>query len=297
MPITIRDVQIERQRELNTREIKNRVFPATIVEVNGSVFPDTRPNFVWLKEYGDNATILAVYNDRVNPIAGLPVWVIESPVPSRRLEVWGVFTEQLSDSYGRLSSTFNIPLHGISHEQPTESTIGTDPVDIYQPAMQMLKTEGNGTLTVGTKPYIYHHDGVHYVFGGYNTDLTTYVPGTPNYVRKVLLYLDVVGNTLDVESGTAVLNTSPVPYPDIPVGGVPSAYITLANGQTTITTATDIEDARDLLRGWRTEQPYDATMVGDILISIDGITFERGKPVVDEWGEIVVDSTGTIVVI
>ena len=40
----------------------------------------------------------------------------------------------------------------------------------------------------------------------------------------------------------------PVPYPTIPEGMYPSAFVTLSGGQTDVTTATDVEDTRDTLR-------------------------------------------------
>jgi hypothetical protein len=68
---------------------------------------------------------------------------------------------------------------------------------------------------------------------------------------RVLIYLDTSLNALQIVSGASVGygSASPIPYPDLPSGGIPSAYVQLYGGQTAIVTATHIVDARDYLGG------------------------------------------------
>ena len=172
-----------------------------------------------------------------------------------------------------------------------------DAVKVYQPAIQSLKTTGNGTdLTVTTQALIYLVDGVRKSFVGAETDLTSYVPSTAGQTRRVLLYLDKSTNTLNVSSGTAVSGAIPIPYPTAPADSIPSAYVKLTNAQTAVTTATHVEDARGFLTGNGATSPFAATQDGQIIIAVDG-NFQVKTPLINSRGIVMTSITGEIMTI
>lgn len=279
--IQVKDLQNTVQQKLDRREIKHNPFLAQIVSVHGSVFADNRPNYVWVAESNQPESRHIVFNNRVSPVEGLNVWVRKSPKPPYQLEIDEVYVS------GMLSSEdvgiFSLPNHAPNHQYPSEADPGFDKVLIYQPALQPLKTTGNGTnLTVTTQSYIYHLDGVREFFSGFNTDLTPYLPAPGNDVG-ILLYLNLNTENLAVLSGVEVPTGNPVTYPLIPDAAVPSAFILLQDGQTQVTTATHIIDSRDFLSADRASD-LEATLVGQIAYSTDGATVSMELPLVNVDG-------------
>lgn len=278
--IQVRDNILAINEKIATREVRHEPFKAVIVSVHGSTIPQNLPDWVWVAESNQPESRHIVYNDKVAPIEGLPVWVQESPNPPHQLEI--IKTYGSAANPGSTISIFNLPNHAANHQIPTEISAGHDPVLTYLPAIQSLKTTGSGlNLTVYTQPYIYHSGGVRYTFSGLFSDMTPYLPSA-GMIRRVLVYLDLATGTLGYVAGTEVADTDPAPWPNIPTGTRPSAYITLTASQTTISTAEHIADTRDIWGdGGDTITP---DHIGQIMYSVDGLEFTPELPMVNADG-------------
>ena len=292
---TIADIRRQKAKADQKFEPNHNTPWGVIVAVDGSTSPPNRPNMTWVDMYNRSNGRLAVINETTIKTAGTPVQLAPAPKPPY-LTVVGTYNESLNptDSTTNLGQ-FNTSPHAANHQYPSEAEIGGDPVKTYQPAIQMLKTTGDGlTLVCSVQPLIYLIDGTRKVFPGATVDLTSYVPVTSGQSKRVLIYLDKETNNLAVESGTAVSGAIPIPYPVAPVNAIPSCYVKLTNGQTAVTTATHIEDARGFLTGNGAQTPYKATQDGQIIIAEDG-DFIVALPLVDLYGDILTDANGEII--
>jgi len=299
----IRDVQVEkRRRESRSFEPRLRFDPAVLVEVSGAVEVAGRPNYVWCSEYAQPQSYFMAYNNKVKAIAGLTVIVgfpEKEPFKRKIVGLWDDF-EALGGANPGDAGDFDLPVHGQSHQYPSESNPGTDPVLIYQPALQMLKTNVTGTnLFVQVQSLRYRINGVFKIFAGGILDLSAYVPIPANQARYVLIYLDGFTNTLLALPGTAVPITPTLPpKPLTPAGGYSSSYVYLQTGQTTISIITDVIDARAFLA----PEPDNglvlgATQIGQILYSTDGIAFTPQLPMIGDDDLILIDPESGIIIV
>ena len=292
-----RDVKILQARKKKELEPMRYPTPAEVFEVGGSINVPNKEGYVWIHEWGRLESQAQAFTGGVSVQAGDWVMVIEDP---KRPYHWRIIDYHIGNldpgSYNQVVNHLTGP-HATNHQMPTELTAGTDAVLIFQPAMQMLKTTGDGsTLTVSTQDYIYQLGGARKYFSGTTTDLTSSVPGA-GLVRKVLIYLDENTNVLKTLDGSTVVYGGAIsaPYPILPSGGRPSAYVQLYNGQTVISTGVHIEDARDFLNiGAGTSALPSPTGESQILMSDDSLQWIPVYPVVDENGDIVT-SEGKIV--
>lgn len=285
-----REISRIRQNRETAFERNRKVVPGTIVSIGGSTTYDALgPNFTWVRIWGREESATPAYNTTTISEAGTPVLVARDPKGPYR---WTIISPD--DSYLIVTSSdqiskFEIGLHGPNHQIPTEATAGPDPVYVSNPMMMMLKTEGDGsTLTVTTQPYIYVKNGVRRYFNGANTDLTSYVPGA-GLKRKVLLYLNKDTNVLTVLSGSTISSGSPLPAPSpvAPTGTTAreSALVALTNGQTVVTTATDIEDCRDFLDGLDDDMALGVPAAeGQVLVADEALLPIWVTPIIDENG-------------
>lgn len=286
-----RDIKILRAKKQKTVEPVRTPIPAEVFSVGGSHEVANKSGYIWIHEYGSNESPAQALAGNVSVQAGDWVTVIKDPKEPYQWRVVGYYTGNLDPgSYNLVINHLTGP-HATNHQMPTELLSGTDPVLVFQPALQMLKTTGDGaTLTVSTQDYVYQMGGVRKYYGGSTTDLTASVPGA-GLVRKVLIYLNENTNVLMALDGSTVTygGASPVPYPILPSGGRPSAYVELYNGQTAITTGTHTEDARDFLNirsGSGITVPV-STDEGQILMSDDSLQWIAVFPLVDEDGNII----------
>ena len=284
--MSIRDVRrLKAQQEQKFEPSHNRLW-GVIVAIDGSTSPPHRPNMTWVDMYNKSNGRLAVLNDSTLYVEGTPVRLGPADKPPY-VKITGTYEESLNPVTTQEITNYNAPPHRINHQYESESNKGVDAVKVYQPAIQPLKTTGNGTdLTVTTQALIYQVDGIRKSFVGAETDLTSYVPSTAGQARWVLLYLDKSTNTPNVSSGTAVSGAIPIPYPTAPADSIPSAYVKLTNAQTAVTTATHIEDARGFLTGNGASSPFTATQDGQIVIVVDG-SFQVRTPLVNVQGHII----------
>lgn len=295
--MTVRDVMLINQERVESREPRHVVIACVIVEVSGSTSPSNRPNMVYVKEMNRPESRRAVWNTTTLKTAGTPVKVEIDPNSQDGGRVIGIYDATLLPTEAELVSRGDVGVHAPNHQMPSESNVGPDPVLVYQPAVQPLKTAGDGaTLVVTTQELIYNVEGTRKFFEGVLTDLSSYVPSTVGRALRVLLYLDVETNLREVLVGAEVVNSGaiPIPYPKVPQKAIPSAYVKLVYGQTAVTTATDVDDARSFYSSYGNYSfPLSPTEDGQIIIVQDG-EFALGVPMVDIYGDIMTNSDGTI---
>lgn len=248
--IEIEDIRKKQAKALDTREPRHALIPAEIIEVNGSTTPNGRPNYLWVREFSRMESARVVRNETSVTVAGTPVVIEVDPKKPDEGRVVGLYDAAMTPNEDINIINYNIGPHRTNHQYPTEATKGTDAVLVYQPAIQPLKVTGDGaTLTVTVQSHVYVENGVRYAFSGGVLDLTSYVPVTANRVKRVLVYLNKNTNMVTVQDGTEVVDNGiiPIPYPTAPRHSKPAGYVRLETGQTGVTTATHVEDARDFL--------------------------------------------------
>ena len=293
--MSIQDVIRLKQQQDRNFEPSHNLSWGVIVEVDGSTSPPNRPNMTWVDMFNKSNGRIAVLNDSTLYANGTPVRLSPADKPPF-VKITGTYENSLNPVTTQELTNYNAPAHAINHQYPSESNIGLDVIKVYQPALQPLKTTGNGIdLTVTTQALLWLLDGSRREFLGKETDLTSYVPIVSGETRRVLIYLDKNTGLLEVSSGTAVLGVIPIPYPTAPTNSIPSAYVKLTYGQSTVVTVTHIEDARGFITGDGATQPYKATQNGQIVIALDG-SFQVAKPILDSRGNVITDN-GEIVTI
>lgn len=240
----------------------------------------------------------------LNPTAlkedGTRVLVARDPRPPHRWRILSVDDSYSSDTSQIPFSQFQVGIHGANHQVFDEASPGPDPTYVGLPMMMLLKTTGDGaTLTVTTHQYSYTMNGAYRISYTQPTDLTSYVPGTASKIRKVLVYLDRDTNLLQIVSGAIVDDDgiTPIPEPAPPTGvdARESAWVTLANAQSTITTATDIKDARDFLDNGSASGIPAPTEIGQVLMYLDG-GVQWATPLIADSGGWMTDEDGYLMV-
>jgi hypothetical protein len=273
-------------------------IPAQIVSLNGSTSPSNRPNWTFVRlDLFAESTVYTAFNDTTLKVEGMWVEVEVSIDDAVYARVIGTHTASVSPNSTESTSRYSTPDHGENHQYPDEISPGPDPALIYQPAIQMLKTVGNGTsLVVSVHPLVYSVNGTRRAFPGQAVDLASYVPTDPTRVRMALIYLDKPTNTATVSAGMEAIDNgvAPIHFPTRPANGIASAYIRLATGQAVVTMSTDYLDARSFFADEGSAIQNTATQVGQILISYNGVTFEPALPMVDNDGGIMTNEDGTI---
>ena len=290
MSIKIQDIKHALQSRLETREPVHNPVPATVVEVDGSIRHPYKPNFVWVKLYSQPEGITSAHNNYMTLQAGLHVWVEESPKPPYSWRIVGVYFGGINEGSGVVTHVYNTAAHGQNHQIPSENTAGLDPVLIYQPAMQTLKTTATGGVTIAVEPHTYNYLGIRRIFTGDTIDLSPYLPGV-GYKKRVLICLILGTNLIEIIEGDQVLDNGliPVPYPEAAGSVIPSAYVTLIGGMSTLTTTDHIEDSRDFLGV--SGGAIGATSIGQVMYSVDGITMTPQQPIIEDGTWLTDDDT------
>lgn len=276
------------------------ITPATIKEVDGSVYPPNQPNKVWISEnHSDNSRVLA-WNPNGIRVPETPVLVGRSPRPPFERVVLGVdLAVAFQSPYYEQIGLLEIGPHGQNHQVPSDFNPGLDPVYVFLAAMMPLKTTVDGvSMVASVQPLVYRTGASVAYFPGQQVDLSSYTPSV-GYIRHVLLYLDEEAGDIQVVEGDAVLDNGviDVPYPDIPDTGRPSSFVPLIGGQTAIVQSS-IEDARDLFPRGVIGDGLSAFPVpeddGQVLYSEDGAWGWR-TPITSDDGWLVNDD-GTLLV-
>lgn len=244
--MSIRDIILTRRAREQQFEQVHDTFVAKLlaVDYSDSAAVARQPGFVWFQELepGDPAPGIA-FNRKVPALPNLKVTIKRWPKKPFDYEVIDWDPDQIKN----LSSYTGTPLlvqHGRDHEPG-----GYDPINVYSEMMVPLRTDPGGGLTVNVAGYRYTLAGSSVVFGGHNGySLAAHVPAS-GLARYVLVYLNTATNALAAVAGatTVDLDTVIPARPDVPTGGIGSAYARLAGGQTEIVRA-DIKPAREWLR-------------------------------------------------
>lgn len=250
--MTIRDIQIIQEDKAAQQEPRRNFTLAVIREVEGSVFYPYQPMHVWVSEWAQPQSYFGILNLRVPPMNGLQVMIgyPEKPPYTRQiLDVWGGLINLPGYDPGDGGGTFSLPMHHVTHEQPSDTVFGSDVVRVYQPAIQPLKSFADGsTLIINVQSLRYWSAASNFrIFPGIGLDMTANLPAVAGTHHYVLIYIDRSSNTIARLEGTAVPLADTPPFPQLPDSAIPSAFILLAEGQTTIDQSTDVVDARAFL--------------------------------------------------
>lgn len=258
----IRDIQVIKAAQARTVEPTRLFEPGVLVFVdstdpNKTAMVNGRPEYVWYKTFNQPQAVGIILNRAVPAISGQTVKIGYPEKPPFERQVLGLYDlSQVQDSDLTGGGSLITAPHAQSHQWPTPSTPGTDPVKIYQPAILPFKTEADGTsLTVLVNPLpAYRYQEYIRSYPGGAIDMTPYVPSTAGMHRYVLIYLDVATMFIQLVLGTEGVTAVFPPEPKLPVGGIASSFVLLENGQTTISTADDITDKRAFLSAYTDEQ-------------------------------------------
>lgn len=291
---TIREVKVAFKKATDVKEEKREFIKAVIVSYQGNVTVPGREDYCYVKELNlDEAGPFPVLNITTTHTEGLRVllgWKAKPPFGER--QVVGIDNADGAQSGG---GVFESPAHGWKHQYVSENNIGIDPVLIYQAAIQILKTTFISGLDVQVGKLVYINNRNTVLFPGQAVDLTTYVPSTASRNVSVLLSLNRLTNTITVTQGIETPVGITPPRPKIPVGHIPSAYITLTTSQSVIDFTTDYLDAREFLKIYG-DTNLTATQIGQVLYSVDGTTFTAELPLTNDNGWMVNDDGLLLVV-
>lgn len=240
-----REFELRKRRDSYKFEERQVPQPAKIFSLNGSVFVPGLPNFVWVHQFGLDESPMAVRRGDTAVAEGLWVWIAPSPKVPYQWEILDVYRGDMAwGNYTYLNRT-GVVEHAPNHEWPQEGNPGNDPYHLYMPAIYPLKSTGDGSSLIVTVNGFIWGDGNR--FAGGTIDLTSYVPSSNSI--PVLVYFDTKSETLEAISGTYtsggdIYTAATYEFPTVPETAIASSFVILSSGQTTITTADDIYDAR-----------------------------------------------------
>jgi hypothetical protein len=226
---------------------------------NGRVRVSTIPgspevDYVYVRPDRFSNRTFKVFNKRIEGQDGDPIIIGELPWEPGLVQVvdmdWAAYADV---GWGDDVTTTN--RHGISH-QWRDGAPGIDTFNVYRRQFGDLKTYSteSGTLSVGVSPYSLDLYGKQYQWPGTQSfSLAGALPTTTGTARMALVYWSPASGTtqgfLGVATGTlgsgaeaTILNR-----PVSPQGVIPSAFVRLAGGQSSITEF-DIWDAREPFR-------------------------------------------------
>lgn len=250
---------------------KRNIQRAKVISVGGSVEVEFKPDYVWILHEGSDHGPTQARKGGVQVADGMPVHVAKDPRNPDEWQIIDIYYGGLSPGTVVQVVRYQVGTHAPNHQYPSEANIGSDPVLVYHPALQPLKTTGDAaTLTVTVQPHTYMYGARPKFFLGTTVDLTSSVPGA-GLIRRVLIYLDEQTNTLLTVEGATVIDNGvlPVPYPDLPERGRASAYVSLSNGQAAVTTATHVVQVTDYLRPF-TETETTTPLTLDMAVVYEG---------------------------
>jgi len=225
---------------------------------NGRVRVSTIPNspdvdYIYVRPDRFSNRAYKVFNKRVECQDGDPIIIGELPWEPDLIQVidmdWAAYADV---GWGDDVTTTN--RHGISH-QWRDGAPGIDTFNVYRRQFGDLKTYPavSGTLAVGISPYSLDIYGAQYQWSGVQSfSLQGALPAGTGSARMVLVYWDPASGTsgyLGVASGTlgSSADATILNRPVTPQGAIPSAFVRLKGGQTSVTEF-DIWDAREPFR-------------------------------------------------
>jgi hypothetical protein len=257
---------------------------------NGRVRVSTIPgspevDYVFVRPDRFSNRTFKVFNKRIEGQDGDPIIIGELPWEPGLIQVvdmdWAAYADV---GWGDDVSTTN--RHGISH-QWRDGAPGIDTFNVYRRQFGDLKTYStiSGTLAVGVSPYSLDIFGKQYQWPGtQDFSLAGALPTVTGTARMALVYWSPASGTtqgfLGVATGTlgsgaeaTILNR-----PVSPQGVIPSAFVRLAGGQSSITEF-DIWDARDPFRPGLSFGTGTAGLSADMIPISDVTGFYTGSTV------------------
>jgi hypothetical protein len=257
---------------------------------NGRVRVSTIPgspeiDYVYVRPDRFSNRTFKVFNKRIEGQDGDPIIIGELPWEPGLVQVvdmdWAAYADV---GWGDDVTTTN--RHGISH-QWRDGAPGIDTFNVYRRQFGDLKTYAttSGTLAVGVSPYSLDLFGKQYQWPGTQSfSLAGAIPTATGTARMSLVYWSPVSGTtqgfLGVATGTlgadaeAIILNRPVS----PQGVIPSAFVRLAGGQSSITEF-DIWDAREPFRPGLSFGTGTASLSADMIPISDVVGFYTGSTV------------------
>lgn len=225
---------------------------------NGRVRVSTTPgspevDYVYVRPDRFSDRVFKVFNKRLEGQDGDPVIIGELPWEPDLIQVvdmdWAAYADV---GWGDDITTTN--RHGISH-QWRDGAPGIDTFNVYRRQFGDLKTYPavSGTVAVGVSPYSLDIYGTQYQWPGIQAfSLIGAIPAGTGTARMALVYWSPVSGTtgyLGVATGTlgSAAEATILNRPVTPEGAIPSAFVRLKGGQSSITEF-DIWDAREPFR-------------------------------------------------
>lgn len=218
----------------------------------GRVKVPGRPDFSFVRPDRFSTRTAEIFNKRVAGPDGTPVIVGELPWEPGLTQVVDIDWETYKNAGPGWGNDFGgVGYHGQGHEW-RDGAPGVDTFNVYRRQLGDLKTYpfSSGSTTVNVSSYSFNHLGSMKSWpGSTEFPLTNAVPGSTGTARFALVYWSPASGTsgfLGVATGTLGLDTESeiLGRPLTPAGAIPSAYVRLAGGQTSITEF-DIYDARE----------------------------------------------------
>lgn len=257
---------------------------------NGRVRVSTIPgspevDYVFVRPDRFSNRTFKVFNKRIEGQDGDPIIIGELPWEPGLVQVvdmdWAAYADV---GWGDDVTTTN--RHGISH-QWRDGAPGIDTFNVYRRQFGDLKTYStvSGTLAVGVSPYSLDIFGKQYQWPGtQDFSLAGALPTTTGTARMALVYwspesgttqgfLGVATGTLGSGAEATILNR-----PVSPQGVIPSAFVRLAGGQSSITEF-DIWDAREPFRPGLLFGTGTAGLSADMIPISDTVGFYTGSTV------------------
>lgn len=244
------------------------IIPGVIGRADGIVRVAGKPNYVYIRLAGSAAT--AVYNNRVNPVHGMPVLCGYDPLEPNRFQVLSIqstIAEQIGFDSGDAGYA---PASRYRWQYPGG---GQDPLYVELRQWMPLRIAPAGGLTVYVYPGLVKLDSGWAVIGGTDLiDLSAHLPTVTGKALFVLLTINesgIVVVTAGVTVDLAALSQSHIP--EAPVGTIYTlAAVRLYQGQTAIQEGRSNTDIADL-RAPMHHRHNHADLPADGAVKIDGI--------------------------
>ncbi len=241
-------------------------------------------DYVFARPDRFSGRIFKVFNKRVEGQDGDPIIIGSLPWEPDLIQVLDVDWQAYAD-VGWGDNITNTSRHGITH-QWQDGAPGLDTFDVYRRQFGDLKVYAleSGTLNVGVSPYSLDIYGVQHQWPGTRGfSLGGAVPPATGTAQMALVYWSPASGTvgfLGVETGTvgSSADATLLNRPATPQGAIPSAFVKLRGGQTSITEF-DIWDAREPFRPGISFGSGTAQLNASLIPIIDAVGFYTGTSV------------------
>lgn len=229
-----------------TRQLRGRIGRAATDGSGGYTIevPDM-PGWVYVRlVQGGVVTETIARNSRVPRLADLPVRLDRTP--GGDLYIIGGDLDEQSSFTGDIPINLDSPPHthrlGFGMEDVVEGR------RIQPGLVHAFTVLGVYGLEVYIEPFHYITNGARKFWGGGSIDLTSFLPGSANTWRWVLVGINPATNLPTAVSGTALSLLSPLATADLAAiafsDKIPLAGVKLRNGQTAINEERDFADCR-----------------------------------------------------